>query len=132
MLNLIRSIVFNVLFYLNTVVWLIVALPTFFMPYRAILEVAKAWGRINLVLLRVVAGIELRDPRAGKIAARAAHRRRQASVDLGNLRAAAAVPQPGLHHEARIAVDSDFRLVHRSRAAWCRSTAAPARRRSTG
>lgn len=57
MLNLLRSLVFNVLFYVNTVVWLTVALPTFFMPSQAILEVAKAWGRVNLVLLRVVAGI---------------------------------------------------------------------------
>jgi len=56
-LNLLRSLVFNVLFYVNTVVWLTVALPTFFMPSQAILEVAKAWGRVNLVLLRVVAGI---------------------------------------------------------------------------
>jgi 1-acyl-sn-glycerol-3-phosphate acyltransferase len=55
---LIRSIAFNVLFYLNTIVYLIVALPTFFMPYRAIIAVARSWGRTNLVLLRVVAGIE--------------------------------------------------------------------------
>jgi 1-acyl-sn-glycerol-3-phosphate acyltransferase len=54
---LVRSILFNVLFYLNTAFWLAVALPTFFMPYRAILWIAKTWGRINLVLLRV-AGID--------------------------------------------------------------------------
>ena len=53
-----RSIAFNVLFYLNTALWLIIALPTFFMPYRAILAVAKAWGRTNLVLLRAVGGID--------------------------------------------------------------------------
>ena len=57
MLNRLRSIAFNVLFYLNTVIWLIIALPTFFLPYGAIIWVAKTWGRINLVLLRVVAGI---------------------------------------------------------------------------
>jgi 1-acyl-sn-glycerol-3-phosphate acyltransferase len=57
-LTIVRSIVFNVLFYLNTALWLIIALPTFFMPYRAILAVAKAWGRTNLVLLRAVAGID--------------------------------------------------------------------------
>jgi len=57
-LILVRSIVFNVLFYLNTALWLIIALPTFFMPYRAILAVATAWGRANLVLLRVVVGID--------------------------------------------------------------------------
>lgn len=56
---LVRSIVFNVLFYANTIFWLIVALPTFFMPYWAIVEIAKAWGRVNLVLLRWVAGIDI-------------------------------------------------------------------------
>ena len=55
---LVRSVAFNVLFYLNTLVYLIAALPTFFMPYRAIIAVAKSWGRTNLVLLRVVAGID--------------------------------------------------------------------------
>ncbi len=53
-----RSIAFNVLFYLNTLVYLLIALPTFFMPYTAILAVAKSWGRTNLVLLRVVAGVK--------------------------------------------------------------------------
>ncbi len=54
---LIRSLVFNLLFYLNTAFWLTVALPTFFLPYRAIIWIAKAWGRSNLVLLRI-AGID--------------------------------------------------------------------------
>ncbi|HXD46217.1 MAG TPA: lysophospholipid acyltransferase family protein [Pseudolabrys sp.] len=57
MLTLLRSIAFNILFYLNTVIFLVIALPTFVMPYWAIVEVAKAWGRVNLVLLRVVAGV---------------------------------------------------------------------------
>jgi 1-acyl-sn-glycerol-3-phosphate acyltransferase len=55
---IVRSIAFNVLFYLNTLLHLMVALPTFFMPYRSVVAVAKAWGRANLVLLRVVAGID--------------------------------------------------------------------------
>ena len=55
---LLRSLLFNALFYLNTAMWLAIALPTFFLPYRAIIAVAKAWGRCNLVLLRVVAGID--------------------------------------------------------------------------
>ncbi|MGC1695675.1 MAG: lysophospholipid acyltransferase family protein [Pseudolabrys sp.] len=55
---LFRSIAFNVLFYLNTIVYLLIALPTFFMPYRAIIAVAKSWGRTNLVLLRALAGID--------------------------------------------------------------------------
>ena len=57
-MRLVRSLLFQALFYLNTVFWLLVALPTFFMPYRAVLWVAKTWGRANLVLLRV-AGIKV-------------------------------------------------------------------------
>lgn len=55
---LVRSLVFNLLFYLNTAVWLIVALPTFLMSYNGIIWVAKAWGRTNLILLRFVAGMD--------------------------------------------------------------------------
>ena len=53
-----RSLLFNLCFYLNTCFWLIVALPTFFMPYHAIIYIAKTWGRVNLVLLRVICGID--------------------------------------------------------------------------
>jgi 1-acyl-sn-glycerol-3-phosphate acyltransferase len=55
---LVRSIVFNVLFYLNTIVYLIIALPAFLLPYPAIIAVAKSWGRTNLKLLRAVAGVD--------------------------------------------------------------------------
>jgi 1-acyl-sn-glycerol-3-phosphate acyltransferase len=52
-----RSILFNVLFYLNTLAWLMLGLPTFFMAYRATVGIAKAWGRTNLKLLRI-AGLD--------------------------------------------------------------------------
>ena len=67
MLIIVRSVVFNVLFYLNTMIYLVIALPTFFLPYRAIIAVARAWGRTNLVLLRVVAGITCEVRGADKI-----------------------------------------------------------------
>ena len=54
----IRSVIFNIVFYVTLVGWLIVALPTFFMPYRAIVAVAKAWGRWNLFWLRVICGLK--------------------------------------------------------------------------
>ncbi|HZD91318.1 MAG TPA: 1-acyl-sn-glycerol-3-phosphate acyltransferase, partial [Pseudolabrys sp.] len=56
---LVRSILFNIAFYLNTALWLVVGLPTFLMPYRGVIWIAKAWGRTNLVLLRVIAGIDV-------------------------------------------------------------------------
>jgi 1-acyl-sn-glycerol-3-phosphate acyltransferase len=54
---LLRSLLFNLLFYLTLVAFLIVALPCMLLPYRAMVGVAKAWGRTNLALLRVVCGI---------------------------------------------------------------------------
>lgn len=51
-----RSLIFNVLFYLTLVIWLLAAIPTFLMPRAAILAVAKAWGRWNVWLMRIVCG----------------------------------------------------------------------------
>ena len=65
-MTLVRSLIFQALFYLNTVFWLLVALPTFFMPYTAVLRVAQTWGRVNLVLLRI-AGIRFELRGADKI-----------------------------------------------------------------
>jgi 1-acyl-sn-glycerol-3-phosphate acyltransferase len=52
-----RSILFNILFYLSLLIYLIAALPTFVMPYWAIVELAKVWGRTNLWLLEAICDI---------------------------------------------------------------------------
>ena len=49
-----RSLVFNVLFYLTLAIWIIAALPTFAMPRAALLGMAKAWGRWSVWLMRVI------------------------------------------------------------------------------
>jgi 1-acyl-sn-glycerol-3-phosphate acyltransferase len=54
-----RSVLFNVLFYLNLLVQLVAALPTLVMPRWGILAVARFWARTNLWLLRVVCGIKV-------------------------------------------------------------------------
>ena len=56
---ILRSILFNILFYLNLLIYLIAAIPTFFIPYRGVVAMAQAWGRTNLWLLRVVCGIDV-------------------------------------------------------------------------
>jgi 1-acyl-sn-glycerol-3-phosphate acyltransferase len=58
-LIILRSLVFNVLFYVNLTVLLIAAVPTLLLPHRAILFMAKTWGRTSLVLLRLVCGIRV-------------------------------------------------------------------------
>ena len=59
MLVTLRSILFNVLFYLNLVVQLIAALPTLVLPRRAIIEVARFWARTNIWLLRLTCGTKV-------------------------------------------------------------------------
>ena len=63
----IRSVVFNVLFYLNLLVQLIAALPTLVMPRWGILAVARFWARTNLWLLRAICGIKVEFRGLGKI-----------------------------------------------------------------
>lgn len=56
---IIRSVVFNLLFYLNLFVLLALALPTLVMPYRAILWMAKVWGWSSLNLLRWICNLKV-------------------------------------------------------------------------
>lgn len=52
-----RSLVFNILFYVVFVFWALVALPTFAMPRPAMLKVASWWAKTNILLMRLVCGI---------------------------------------------------------------------------
>ena len=49
-----RSLVYNVLFYALLVFWLLIAIPTYLMPPRAFMAVAKAWARSSIWLMRVI------------------------------------------------------------------------------
>ena len=53
-----RSVAFNILFYFNLVLHIIAALPTFFLPRRAFITLAKSWSRTSNALL-AVAGISV-------------------------------------------------------------------------
>ena len=56
---IIRSVLFNLLFYLNLAFHLLATLPTLLMPRRAVIEVSKSWGRASLWLLRVICGVKV-------------------------------------------------------------------------
>jgi 1-acyl-sn-glycerol-3-phosphate acyltransferase len=58
-LVIIRSVLFNVLFYLNTFALICAALPTLVLPRRALLEVVRFWARSNNWLLRTVCGVTI-------------------------------------------------------------------------
>jgi 1-acyl-sn-glycerol-3-phosphate acyltransferase len=49
-----RSLVYNVLFYALLVFWILIAIPTYLMPPRAFMAVAKAWARSSIWLMRVI------------------------------------------------------------------------------
>lgn len=51
-----RSVVFNVLFYINIVLWLVAAIPCFALPRRYLQALIVAWARCNMVLMRAVVG----------------------------------------------------------------------------
>lgn len=52
----VRSVLFNFLFYANTIVLMIVGLPTMLIGRRAVLSLARLWSRSSLWLLRVICG----------------------------------------------------------------------------
>ena len=59
MLVILRSAVFNVLFYLNLLAHFVIAIPTLVMPRMAIVRLTQSWGRTNNWLLRVACGIKV-------------------------------------------------------------------------
>jgi 1-acyl-sn-glycerol-3-phosphate acyltransferase len=54
-----RSLLFNVLFYLNVIIHMIVALPTLALPYRFLRPFIRSYSRTSLWLLRVVCGTKV-------------------------------------------------------------------------
>jgi 1-acyl-sn-glycerol-3-phosphate acyltransferase len=62
-----RSALFNALYYLNLIVWMIGVLPTLVMPRQAFMTVARIWAGTSLWLLRVVCGTRFELRGAGNI-----------------------------------------------------------------
>jgi 1-acyl-sn-glycerol-3-phosphate acyltransferase len=54
---ILRSLVFNALFYLVLTVYLLAAPPTLLLPRPVIIALARHWARVSLALLRIVCGI---------------------------------------------------------------------------
>jgi hypothetical protein len=129
MMLALRSLLFNIAFYVNLLVWVTVFLPAFVFPRKTFFWVPRGWARSSLWLLKWIAGTRLelrgveRIPPGGLLVA-------PSTSPLGDLRDAGPVRGPGLHHEARADVDPRFRLV-RLEGDMIGSTARPDRRRSS-
>lgn len=59
MLITLRSLTYNILFYVVVTVYSVIALPTFALPQPMIVAYARFWGRTNLWLLRMICGLRL-------------------------------------------------------------------------
>ncbi|WP_342633202.1 lysophospholipid acyltransferase family protein [Microvirga flavescens] len=51
-----RSLIFNVAFYANTVLWMVLLIPTFFVPRRIFIRGPQGWARTSLWLFKVIVG----------------------------------------------------------------------------
>jgi 1-acyl-sn-glycerol-3-phosphate acyltransferase len=54
-----RSLVFNVAFYLNLLLHMLVAIPTFVLPQPIMVQISRSWGATSLWLLRTICGIKV-------------------------------------------------------------------------
>ena len=54
-----RSLLFNVVFYVNMIVLMIVGLPTIALPYRFFHGILRTYARTSLWLLRVICGLKV-------------------------------------------------------------------------
>src|ERR1700710_1377965 len=50
----VRSLVYNVLFYLVLAFWVILGIPTYLMPRWGIMNIARYWARSSIWLMRIV------------------------------------------------------------------------------
>ena len=55
----IRSIIFNIAFFTNITVLLVIALPTLMMNRSAVFRIAKIWAKTSLWLLKVICGTDV-------------------------------------------------------------------------
>jgi 1-acyl-sn-glycerol-3-phosphate acyltransferase len=53
---ILRSLVYNVVFYLNLAFWLLVTIPTYPFAPHVMVAVARQWGRTSIWLMRVICG----------------------------------------------------------------------------
>jgi 1-acyl-sn-glycerol-3-phosphate acyltransferase len=54
-----RSLLFNVAFYLNLLLHMLVAIPTFVLPQPFMVQISRSWGATSLWLLRTICGIKV-------------------------------------------------------------------------
>jgi 1-acyl-sn-glycerol-3-phosphate acyltransferase len=52
-----RSLLFNLVYYANIIIWMICVLPSLLLPRKVLLGIVRTWARLNFFLMRTLAGI---------------------------------------------------------------------------
>lgn len=50
----VRSLIYNIVFYLNLTFWVLLGIPTYIMPRWGIMNIAKNWARTSIWLMRII------------------------------------------------------------------------------
>lgn len=56
---IVRSLLFNILFYCNIILWALIGLPCFILPRAVMRKLVVVWARSNLFLMRIVVGTKV-------------------------------------------------------------------------
>jgi 1-acyl-sn-glycerol-3-phosphate acyltransferase len=56
---IVRSLIYNICFYINLALYIAIALPALFLPHRVMLGIARSWGRTAGWLLRIICGLNV-------------------------------------------------------------------------
>jgi 1-acyl-sn-glycerol-3-phosphate acyltransferase len=54
-----RSLLFNIAFYLNLMAWMLAILPVFALPRKALIRAAQAWARSSMRLMQAIVGTKV-------------------------------------------------------------------------
>ena len=128
--TMLRSLVFLVVFYVNTAVFLVLGSWLLLAPRRWAMEGLRLHGLASLWWLKVICGTRFEVRGAREAAQGRLPGRLQASVGLGHVRADPGVPRSGHGDEGRARLDSALRLVQPQVPAHLRQPRPRARARS--
>ncbi len=112
----VRSVIFNVLFYMMFIAEMIIFTPIYFiLPRKKAYFVPKFWARSNLWLMKLIVGTDVRIEGLENLPKGPSSSRPNTKL-LGYIRLPAAYRRSALYPEARASLDTRLRLVCRQAA----------------
>ena len=95
-----RSVLFNILFFVTTTLFVVIGSPFLFLPRSWAMAALKVHARFELFLLRLIIGTKIEVRGAREDSRWSLPRRLEASICLGDLRPHPDLPRSGAADEA--------------------------------